>query len=881
MEFIAHRDELEFVVHIATAPAESAVVFVGEPGIGKSHLLEAARHESTIQAVLLHANPAEAAWPLSGFSRVFASIDDSRAVEFGGRFTLRSTEPQFMFAAARDLLSLLRGLTLPPLLVLIDDIDKMDLESQTLLGFMAGRLAGTGLRFVASAERLAEDSPLAGFQQREVHRLSIDESVELALTDLGPGTDPGTLQIIAHQADGNPLVMMEAARSLSHEQTLGREPLVLPCRPSETIKNTAAYRLAGIAEPQWRMLETIALAPVSHITALTRTSTDDIDALEDILYSGLAIAHGQYVHLVEPLLRSYLYWDMKPRERREQHARLAELNEGIDDRLQVWHASFATPDAALTDELLIAATRFANDGDINSAVELAERALLIAIDLEAHHALLFRFASALSSHAELDLAERYLLHVRFDPSSAALNMRLAGDRIAIEFEKSQMVPTGDVEAAVSLYGDDDPSGAVHLLSLVAVLHAARWEVEEARRSTVLAEKFTPRASEPALLAHTEALGVVDATDNVPGNEPPTARISSESLQALSPQSLVTFAATLTYRERYAQARRVYAVLFSKPDADPLATEWAHTLACTNELRAGDFHRARLAVEDWLAISLPVTSRRSVRSLLLSWYSFSKERFDESKAFGEECLELASAERNPAVLARLFTHRGQVALLEKNYDEAVRVLLLADATAAHIENPSLLRHVADLVEACVATGRMREAEAVLRRMIEQQKLRPTKWIELAIARSRALIAPDDVSPTLFREAAAAYDGTVYSYDHGRTLLAQAERLGRLGHAQAAEHAATAATAAFEQAGAILWARRFVAQTEAPPAVPASAVLALLTPEEREVAEMVRKGFRNREIAAELYISLRTVELRLTHIYRKVGARSRSHLASLLN
>ncbi len=285
MEFVAHRDELDFIAHLASAPAESAVVFVGEAGIGKSQLLETAQRESGVQAVLLHANPAEAAWPLSGFSRVFASIDDSRAVEFGGRFTLRSTEPQFMFAAARDLLSLLRGLALPPLLVLIDDIDKMDVESQTLLGFMAGRLAGTGLRFVASAERLADDSPLAGFQQREVHRLSIAESVQLALADLGPGTDPGTLQIIAHQADGNPLVMMEAARALSHEQTLGREPLVLPCRPSETIKNAAAYRLAGLSDQRRRMLETIALGAGSHVSALTRAGNEEINALEDIFYS--------------------------------------------------------------------------------------------------------------------------------------------------------------------------------------------------------------------------------------------------------------------------------------------------------------------------------------------------------------------------------------------------------------------------------------------------------------------------------------------------------------------------------------------------------------------------------------------------------------------
>ncbi|NUU12425.1 helix-turn-helix domain-containing protein, partial [Curtobacterium pusillum] len=62
--------------------------------------------------------------------------------------------------------------------------------------------------------------------------------------------------------------------------------------------------------------------------------------------------------------------------------------------------------------------------------------------------------------------------------------------------------------------------------------------------------------------------------------------------------------------------------------------------------------------------------------------------------------------------------------------------------------------------------------------------------------------------------------------------------------------------------------------------ASAVLTSLTAEERAVVQKVTEGYRNREIASSLFMSQRTVELRLTQIYRKVGARSRSHLVALL-
>ncbi|MEB0222366.1 helix-turn-helix transcriptional regulator, partial [Pseudomonas sp. AB12(2023)] len=49
----------------------------------------------------------------------------------------------------------------------------------------------------------------------------------------------------------------------------------------------------------------------------------------------------------------------------------------------------------------------------------------------------------------------------------------------------------------------------------------------------------------------------------------------------------------------------------------------------------------------------------------------------------------------------------------------------------------------------------------------------------------------------------------------------------------------------------------------------------------VAELVQQGKRNKEIAAELFVSLRTVEVRLTRTYNKLGAKSRSHLIALLS
>lgn len=56
---------------------------------------------------------------------------------------------------------------------------------------------------------------------------------------------------------------------------------------------------------------------------------------------------------------------------------------------------------------------------------------------------------------------------------------------------------------------------------------------------------------------------------------------------------------------------------------------------------------------------------------------------------------------------------------------------------------------------------------------------------------------------------------------------------------------------------------------------------LTEEEWAVARLVGNGARNKDIAAELYVSLRTVEFRLTSIYRKLGVGSRAQMAAVLS
>ncbi|GLK18841.1 helix-turn-helix transcriptional regulator [Herbiconiux flava] len=878
MQFLARAVELDSIARLGASSAGGALVFTGEHGIGKTRLMTEALARSSLRAVLVQTNPAESAWPLSGFTAVFASIDDPRAVEFAGRFTLRSTEPQQVFAAARDLLTMLRGLGLPPLLVLIDDLDRMDEISQTLIGFMAGRLAGTGLRVVATAQRLARDHMLA-FRESPLAPLSFAEAAELVQGELGPSADAGTVQILAARSGGNPLVVEQSAHALTPDQIAGREALVLPMRPPRAMKAVSAVRVATLSPAARAVAEDVAMAPLSDVGRLTGDDVERIDALEELLYSGFVDVHGQVVRMHDPLLRSYHYWSLEPHHRRDRHRELAALGDGPRDRTRAWHESFAPAGRTVVAELLEAASALTEADESDAAVEFAERALLIDPDLTTDHEGMHRFASALAAQGLLDLASRYLARVHVGTPTAAENLRLATTRIGIELSRSHVVPTDDVEASVSLYGDDDPLGAAVLLSMVSSFHSGRWDLEEARRWLLLAGLFVEKAGEtPA--GYTDAARMIDAVDGRSSVSPVAARLSSDDLQELSVWSLTAFATVLCYQERYAQARRVVNVVFHDHPTAHLARSWAWSLSLINEIRAGDFRRAHAVVEYWNAEPTDSERDHAGRALAMTWHALTLGLRDEANERAEECTSRGSAERNPAVLARLSTFLGTDALLRRDLDEAVRLFTLADAGSAHIDNLSLVRHADGLVEALTLSGRPAEAEAVLQRMLVQQRERPSTWLDLAVARSRAVLAPDEAAPALFDAAVALHEEHAGDYDLGRALIAQGDRLSRLGLRGASETVLATAAAAFERAGASQWARR--ASAGEPVVVrDADSIMTLLKAEERVIAELVRRGLRNREIAGELFISLRTVELRLTHIYRKVGARSRSHLASLLN
>ena len=205
---------------------------------------------------------------------------------------------------------------------------------------------------------------------------------------------------------------------------------------------------------------------------------------------------------------------------------------------------------------------------------------------------------------------------------------------------------------------------------------------------------------------------------------------------------------------------------------------------------------------------------------------------------------------------------------------------AIATAHEIVEPSSVWWQADHVEALVRSGRAREASHALARFESSAALSSRLWAPAAALRCRGLMAHTiDDAELRFDESLQLLDRLASPFELGRTLLCRAERRVAAGAHLDPSPDLAEAIAIFDALGAASWS----AQAHALRDTIAASIdpdVEELSPAERRVAEAVVAGMTNREVAANLYVSEKTVEFHLHNVYRKLGVRSRTQLVRRL-
>jgi DNA-binding CsgD family transcriptional regulator len=244
-------------------------------------------------------------------------------------------------------------------------------------------------------------------------------------------------------------------------------------------------------------------------------------------------------------------------------------------------------------------------------------------------------------------------------------------------------------------------------------------------------------------------------------------------------------------------------------------------------------------------------------------------------------ELAEGAKDAIHAAHAHTVLGFLELSSGDAEAADRHLgVVADRLLAMgLGEPAIFPFFPDAIEALVGVGDLERAEALLGWLEERGQSLGRTWALATGARCRGLVASasgDQVSAlAAFDEALAHHERLPFPFERGRTLLALGQTRRRAKQKRAAREALAAALAIFEEVGAPLWAEK--ARAELTRIGGRTASSGDLTPTEQRVAELVAEGRSNKEVAGELFVTVKTVERNLSRVYEKLGVRSRSELA----
>ncbi|HEY1156123.1 MAG TPA: LuxR C-terminal-related transcriptional regulator, partial [Arthrobacter sp.] len=605
-------------------------------------------------------------------------------------------------------------------------------------------------------------------------------------------------------------------------------------------------------------------------------------SVDELLAAGLVKRSGPHLGIGDQLLRGYVCTAMTPAVRTANHRALAEAATDTDPYARRWHLSFTALERQTPFQLLRHAVDLIRGGEVAFAVEYIERALTINPWEAETAARLTSVAELLFNRGEFVYARRYLEWAQRVTRNPALILRLTGLSFEIQFAQGAAVRSSMVLRLVKEFGQHDPAYSASLLAIGALYYAERWELQEA--SDLLRQGAAFRGS-----ASAQCLGIAERAklliESISGNTANLGR-KYEGAGTARIAGLLMHGRALTYAEHYENAHEAFALLQSSAEAGHV--NWQETaafMAVDNEIRAGNV-RSAVRLIDELELSDPeLKYHRGTRLLFRVWRAHSLGDDAQARSFAAEALWYAGADSHPAITAQLAACQGHFALLRGDLAESVAQLSRAAEIGMRFGNPTLLRCEADLVEVLIRLGRHHEATQALLRLESRSVGLRSPWLMMAVARSRAMLADGEQSLQLFNQALEGRNG--HTLDRARTLMCYAERLHAFGKSHSAQEAHFRAKVLFDDVGADAWTQHVDALlldghevlAHAHPRPQDNPAMLLLTEDERSLATMVARGMRNKEIAATLYVSVRTVEVRLTAIYRKLGVESRAQLTAL--
>ena len=804
-------------------------------------------------------------------------------------------DPLSVFAGVRAALANLASAR--PVLIAIDDVQWLDASTGAALAYVIRRLAGERIGFLlarrsgeAAAEVLDVRSEGVEVTSIEVGPLSLSSVHHLIRSRTGRVLPRPTLHRILEASGGNPLhalgiaqafvdagVPDELSGALPAPGTLlelvGRQVRRLPADVRE-----ALLAVATISQPTERLVAEI----------VGREVAGSLEAARD---AGILEAGGE-LRFAHPLYAQCVLRTADQARRRTMHARVAELADSVEERARHLALAGVPPDDAVADALEAGAEEALGRGALRAAAELL---------VDAHH---FTSGAAAGKRdirafraAELSVlagdrsAAGDILRELYAAVASPLRERAAGLWAEILINQG-----AEAEAEALLkearIATRDPAVAARLELDLSYLGLLRLDLASAETAAERAVDAAGRTGDRALLA--EAVGYRGLARMVGGRTVDEASLAlalenedrgRPPYLGLPPSGVVGLIRALSAdheagRARFAEARAALDAIGDDCDLAHVLLWWSWL-----ELRAGTLDEAKD-----LAAQAAIVAETTGSELLRAWSSAQGALVEATRGDVESSVALAAdAERHgPASgLVALWLVAARVLRGLAEGDPAAVVALRGVGALSglprDLAEPVLGFFLPDAAEALARAGLVDEAEVLLAPFETAARRRQRPWATAAALRARAAILAErrsiDEAIAALHQALVLHEDVDMPVERARVLLQLGQLQRRTGERRAARASLQAATGAFTDASAHGWARR--ARDELARIPGRRGAMHELTPAELRVAELSATGRTNKEVAAQLFVSPKTVEANLGRVYRKLGIATRAELGAWLS
>jgi DNA-binding CsgD family transcriptional regulator len=892
------REVLGGLLNAARGGDGAALVVHGEPGVGKTALLDWTVEEGRQLRVLRTVGvEGEMGLPFAALQQLCSPIldqaeglpdpqRDALSVAFG-LSDGQAPNPFLVGLAALGLLSEVSEKR--PLLCVVDDAQWLDRESARALAFVARRLLAEKIAFVFATRELGD--ALAGLPELRVEPLGPGDARTLLESVLPAPLDERVLDRIVVETRGNPLALLELPRGLTPTELAGGFGLPVAVPLSASIEESFTRRLDRLPDDARRLLLVAAADPVGDTALVWRAARQlgltesDVEAVEaeDLLELGARVVFRH------PLVRSAVYRAAELKERRAVHRALAEATDPeIDPDHRAWHRAQAasTPDEDVAAELERSAGRAQARGGLAAVAAFLERAAELTPEPTHRAQRLLAAAGAKRDAGALEAALGLLAgvdaealdelgraHVDLLRGQIALEQRHGGEAGRLFLSAASRFEPLDPGLARKTYLEalgaamaNDVEVAGGAPAVAAAARAAPAGTAAPRTVDVLLDAFAIRmtdgyaAAAPTLARALELLLAMDFSNEDVGRR---LSLSTGIYSNIVVVELWDDEALHLLATRQVQDAR---------DAGALAhLQFALSFLAGSHMLAGELTAATLIIDEARLIAEATGNPALVNApmILAAW------RGHEARA--SELIEATSEEAT----ARRWTSNSYARSVLYNglgRHDAARDAAWEAFQPDPIGWGSVL--VPELAEAASRTGDRALLEFALEWLSERTGVISSRWATGIEARVRALASEGEAAESLYRESIANLSGTRVRRELARTHLLFGEWLRReRRRIDAREHLRTALEA-FTGMGSEAFASRAERELLATGERARKRTVDTrddLTPQEEQVARLAAQGTTNREIAAQLFITQSTVEYHLRKVFRKLDVKSRTQLA----